>query len=224
MKRLLHGTLLIALLALFGGCERSHFEQLSFDYYPIISYSYDQSCAIQVQDGLAFVVELSADLEAPELLLSLSTPDGQLSWERETVVVELDQRLYVGSFSFLMPPQIELPTGSWKVEVIHPDGRALQSTFMVTTHPKEVQIPRLGFVDENSIGFIGELVEGRTWTVELFSPKNQRLLQSSLPEGSSLPFEAVQGAVKARYWSLDQNQGLFYRGESYLRADGQLLF
>lgn len=221
MRRLLQGFMIIVLLALLGGCERSNFELIGLDYYPIVSQSYTYWGERQMQAGVALAVELREDLDTPELLLSLRSPEDQLLWERETVVLELNQRLYVGSASFLLPPQVELPVGTWKVEVIHPDGRALQSTFNVSKVRSEAQIPKLGFVDTQSIGFLSPLVEMRKWTIELLNQHNQSLYQGSLLEGTTLPFDIAQGAVKARYWRVDESEGLLFRGETYLTTDDQ---
>lgn len=224
MRRLLQGTMIIVLLALLGGCERSNFNLIGLEFYPIVSQSYTYWGELQMQEGVALAVEMRADLDVPELLLSLRSPDEQLLWERETTVLEHDQRLYVGSASFLLPPEFEVPTGNWKVEVIHPDGRALQHTFNLTKIRSAEQIPKLGFVDSQSIGFLPALVENREWTVELLNQHNQRLYQVSLLEGATFSSDSAPGAVKARYWRVDEGDGLLYRGETYLKADDQPLF
>ncbi len=80
--------------------------------------------------GLSLYMMTSAKSDET-LQMSVTSPDGKLTWSFNAVLTSYDGTVYAGSPDIRMPEGCALPKGTWKVDVLFRDGTTITREFEV---------------------------------------------------------------------------------------------
>ncbi len=113
----------IICLVLSGGCSRDSFSISSITLLPTVVATHSDSPNSSLSEGLAVVVLASPLAKGQQYQLSVTPPTAPYAWEVVVSPFEAADLWFMASPDLLLPPDFELESGVYEVEVFIPDGR-----------------------------------------------------------------------------------------------------
>ena len=111
------------------GCTNDSATINSVTIRPLVAATYGATIGPTLSEGIAVSLQSQPLDRDAQYQLRVTSPDELFRWEKSVTPFLVDSVLYVGASDLLLPPDLQLDSGQWSIELFLPDGQRLNQDY-----------------------------------------------------------------------------------------------